>query len=426
MKVAKIILAVILATTMVFTLCACGPSGSTADDTITLTVWEDETNIDMLEQLAENFIAEYTKSYPAAPKLKIEFLAQTEGSAVEALVQDAKTGNGADVVAVTHDSIAAGVVSGVIDPVIYEDTLRAVHTEEAVNAFTLDGTVYGYPITAESITLIYDKTQVQDPSVLTSFESIMEAGLKIGMKINNDAYYTASLLSDSSIFVNEQGEFDKNSLDLATEQSIANIVKFYTTYGNQQFLTSGGCVTNIEPDNAVGLIQNKSICGIVTSPFMYSTIVNALGAENVGVVSMPTINGVANPFSGYKGYVVNSYSENPHLAHALAEYLTNESSQEWRFFNKQYLPTIQGAFSGEDVFTNRLEKFDANVQENVNAFRQSLSISRTMPNISALANYWSTMQGVMSNFYQAGQSNTSDSVKSKLEEAVQTILATVG
>ncbi len=425
MKAIKRILGWTCIAASVLGLAGCN-SGTETSDTITLTVWEDESNIDMVQELADDFIAEYRKKYPKAPTLKIEFLAQTEGSAIEGLVQDAETGNGGDVIAVTHDSIAAGITNGVVDAVAYPEEIRALHGEEAVDAFTLDGVIYGYPITAESITLIYDKTQVQDASDLESFESILAAGLRIGMKINNDAYYTAALLTDSRIFVDENGNVSESELELAADQSVKNVLDFYTTYGNAGFLTSGGCITNIEPDNSVSLIQNKTICGIITSPFMYSTIIEALGEENVGVVPMPTLNGSTNPFSGYKGYVVNSYSKNPYLAHALAEYLTNEESQVWRFYEKQYLPTVKSAFTENDVFTERLEKFDEGMQENVNAFRDSLALSRPMPNISALGNYWSTMQSAMSNFYQAGTSNTAESVAAKLNEAKTAILAAIG
>src|SRR5574344_2155181 len=96
----------LFALTAVSLLAACGGSGDASG--ITLTVWEDHSNIATLKARGADFVAEYKRLYPGAPAVTINWVEQAEGSAMEKLVTVASTGNGPDVLAVTHDTIITG------------------------------------------------------------------------------------------------------------------------------------------------------------------------------------------------------------------------------------------------------------------------------------------------------------------------------
>lgn len=378
---------------------------NSADNSITITVWDDETNREVVEELCNDFIAEYNAQYPNGVEIKIEFQSQTEAQAVETLVTVASTGEGPDVVAFTHDTLATAVRSDLFDPTPYAEELKATMSEESIDAVTYEGTIYGYPITAESITVIYDKRQI-NASELTSFDTLLASSKKIGWNVSGDgsSYYMFGLATDSILF-GEDGT-DSTNVDIATEQTVANFTKFINEYT--------GCIESMTPETAVSLINYGTIAGVISSPFLYSQVAAAIGVENTGLALLPSINGVQQrPFSGYKAYAVNRYTEYPTIAHSLALYLTNAESQMYRLYKNQYLPTTTSADIEEYIANNEI----------MQVFQSSLNNSILMPNIDAMANFWAPMTTACTSLWNSRNNGvTLESVKALFEDVTTTIL----
>lgn len=194
-------------------LASCGKTGT---DSITITLWEDESNIEMVEELTKEYITNYKNNYPDAPELTIEIQSQTEKSAIEKMVTVSATGEGPDIASVTHDTIASGVSNKIIAPATYKHSLEERMTDEAMNAVTVDDEVYGYPITAESMTVMYDKTRISAAD-LASMDTLKASGKKLAWTFTGDdgGYYTWGLYTDSVLF----GAYGKtaSSVNIATE-----------------------------------------------------------------------------------------------------------------------------------------------------------------------------------------------------------------
>lgn len=408
MKRWRRVLALCLAAWMCLSVVACkedtGGGSGTGDQVITLTVWEDESNIEMLKTLADEFSSYYTQMYPFAPKVKIEFIPQTEQSAVEKMVTDAPAGNGPDIFAFVHDTLGTAVANGVIAENAYGEVIRATHTEAAVNAFTLDGVVYGFPITAESVTVMYDKSKVTAEE-LSSLENLKASGKKIAWSFsadNGDGYYPFGLMSDVNLF-GADGT-DATSLNLATDKAVKNLAAVVRDYKD--------VIVDAEPNTGFSLLKNGDVVGVVTSPYLWSSMQNDLG-DNAAVAVLPTLNGEAQrPFSGYKGYGVSKYSKNPSVAQEFCNFLVNEENQYYRFVKKGYLPTIEGS-----------ERLDQAVADSATAavFQASLDNSVTMPNILKMGSYWAPMQDAMTEIWNLTEA-TEDAVRQSLQKATTTIL----
>ena len=410
MRHLKIIFSVIFSILLAFSVIGCNKTNSNSQ-VITLKVWEDENNIDMLIPLADEFIADYAQKYPKAPTLKIVFEAQAEGSAVENINLYGEAGTAADIFAFIHDSLGVAVESGDIAKDMFPLELKATHEEKAISAFTINDQVYGYPITAESITIMYDKTKVTSEQ-LSSFENLKSAGKKLAWKTTSDAYYTFAFLTDVNLF--GQNGNDKKQLNFNTPNAIDNLYNFVIQYK--------ASIADIQSEEAISLLQSGEVAGIVSSPFLWATVKQTLG-DNAAVAVLPTINGnTLTPFSGYKGYGVSSYTKYPHLAHAFASYLTNAENQYYRFVKKQLLPTVIDTSRIDEALNNDTQgKYLAAI-----AMKQSLENSVTMPNILAMGNYWAPMQDSLTAIWNmSGENLTKAKVAEQLQNATQTIKAQI-
>ncbi|MFA6624196.1 MAG: extracellular solute-binding protein [Bacilli bacterium] len=382
---------------------SCG--NNTSSEGITLTIWEDESNAEMIETMATEFIGNYKQTYKLADKITVKVVDQSEKSAVEKMSTVSPTGNGPDIASITHDTIPSAVKAGLIDEVYNKADIIDRDTEEAVNAVTYGGKVYGYPITAESMTLMYDKRQLTSSEVV-SFDSLKTSGKKIAWDFQVDgAYYCYALNTDSVLF-GDDGK-DKTKVDIGTEASCANWSTFISSYTDT--------VSSMTPETSISQLSNKTIAGVISSPFLYSSVVDAIGAENVGLAVLPSLNGVSlRPFSGYKCYAVSKYSKYPALAQSLANYLTSDDSQAVRLNEKSYLPCVKEYTSDmNDIVSN-------DKTGNLQVFKDSLDNSITMPNIEEMSNFWKPMNAAISELWALkGTAVSTEAVKTKFDAVTE-------
>jgi len=385
-------------------LVACG-GGTSSETKVTLTLWEDDTNIEMLGVIAEEFSAWYAAEYPLAPRVEINFIPESEGKSISNLILDGPSGNGPDIVAFVHDTLGTAVNNGLLSEVPYTSQIKEENSPESVAAFTYDETLYAYPYVAESITVMYDKTQLT-PTDLGSFDTLLASGKKIALTMSGDGsgYYGFGVLNDTVLFGNDGTE--ANNLDLATDGAVHNLYSLCHTYSS--------VITDTDPDTALALMGTGEVAGIVTSPYLWDSVKENLGSS-AGLATLPLINGQSQrPFSGFKGYGVSKYSKNPTIAHLFAKYLTSEDTQYYRYFQKGYLPTYVGSSRIDDAIA---------ADEEASVFKASLATSLPMPNILAMADYWSPMQDAMTEIWTAKDTITEAQVRTILETATSTILS---
>lgn len=391
----------------VMTLTGCNPGSTGGSGSVELLVWEDASNIPTLETIADYFLADYRQNYPLAPEVTIRFEARNEAAAVSDLLTIGESGNGPDIAAITSDTLSTAVQSKLVAPVAYDEEIKNCFDPETVANVTIAGTVYAYPITSESQTIMYDKRAVSDPSIFDSFDSLLASGEKVAWDINGDdcAYYMFGFMNDSVLF-GDNGN-DPDQLDLATPQSIQNLTDVYTKYFSVFEATS--------PEVAGALLAAGEVAGLVSSPFMYKTLADSFGEENVGLHKLPTINGQdMRPFSGYKEYVVSSYSDQPALAQMFANYIVSAENQITRMLELNYLPT---RYDGE------VEDF---MENGANAdilavYQGSYELSKPMPTITKMGYYWTPMINFCKDLYRNASNVNAAYVESGLKEVEATI-----
>ena len=287
--------------------------------TYSLTIWEDKSNLPHVQELCSNFVKDLKLKYKNAPTINFKFVEQTEKSAIEKMRSGvAESGNGPDIVAVTHDTIVNGY-GDVINEITYPIDVREICTEQAVLSVSVGNKhdkLGAYPITADSQVFFYDKRRVNDSQV-GDFSTLLTGQNKIGLQLTgaNGAYYSWCLYSDSVLFGTTG--MDKSDVQLGTAQTVINVTSFY-----RDFLSH---VDDNSPEYTVNYFDtNPNFVGLVSTPFILSTLRNKIPEEYIGVAPIPKLNGVTlRPFSGYKAYAVSRYSTEPILANALCKYLSD-------------------------------------------------------------------------------------------------------
>jgi arabinogalactan oligomer/maltooligosaccharide transport system substrate-binding protein len=253
------------------------------------------------------------------------------------------------------------------------------------------------------MTLMYDKRQLSATDVV-SFESLKTSGKKIAWDMQTDGAYYAYALNTDSVLFGADGK-DNKTVDIGTTQSCANWASFITDYASS-------CVSSMTPETSISQLSNKTVAGVISSPFLYASVIDAIGSDNVGLAVIPSLGGVTlRPFSGYKCYAVSKYSENPTLAQAFAEFLTSDDAQAVRLNKKSYLPCVK-------EYTSDMKDIVANdTTGNLTVFKNSLDNSITMPNIEEMSNFWKPMNAAVSALWDLkGTTVTSADVKTKFDE----------
>lgn len=387
----------LLFTTLLASLLIGCNSGSNKNEKVTITIWEDETNIAVLETLLEEFSSDYVSKYPSAQKIDFKIIPHTEGSAISDMQLDGPSGNGADIFAFVHNTLGTAVQWNLIAENPFAETLALHHSDEAIQAFSNNKVMYGYPINSESLTVMYDKSKV-DIETLSSMENLKVANKKIAWDVTtkSGAYYTFGLMNDANLF-GSSGQ-DATSLNLATTNTINNYYSLVKDYKNN--------IANADPDTGLSLLTRGDVVGFISSPYLWSSLKQNIG-NNAAITVLPSINEQAQrPFSGYKGYGVSTFSKQPALSHMFANFLISEDAQYYRYRQLGYLPTINDSSRiNESVEGNEISL----------VYKTSLSNSITMPNIAKMGDFWAPMQDAVSQIWNLSSPTT---------EAITTILTT--
>ncbi|MGN6241322.1 MAG: sugar ABC transporter substrate-binding protein [Cellulosimicrobium cellulans] len=309
----SILLAAALTTTLALAACSSGDSGddSTTEpeetsSTGSLTVWVDETRIDVFKELAAQFKEE--------KGVDVKLVQKASGDIREEFVQQVPTGKGPDVVIGAHDWTGEFVTNGVVQPVELGDK-AAEFSDVSVSAFTYDGAVYGVPYAVENIALVrnnqlasetpatFDELVAQNATTGAQYPIIIQQGDE------GDAYHLYPLQTSfgAPVFVqNEDGSYS-TELGLGGEQGTA-FANYLAKLGAEKVLDPA-----IDGEKAKQAFLDGQSPYIVTGPW-YATEFTDAGMD-ISVLPVPSAGGEpAMPFVGVQGAFISAKTQNAVLA----------------------------------------------------------------------------------------------------------------
>ncbi len=321
---------------------------STGDSTVKLTVWASEEDQEFTQTLINGFKAEYPDV-----KFDITLEACSESTAKDTVLTDISAA--ADVFAFADDQInelvRAGALLEVTDSYTYD--VREENLGGSVEAATVDGKLYAYPMTADNGYFLYYDSNVYSESDVASLDAMMAAasasGTQIGMCVS-DAWYLYSFFKGAGLELGLNDDGVTNTCNWNTGDGTAVAQAIID-------LCTSGTFVNAGDDAGIMTGVNDGKYSAVVSGMWNAQAIEAAYGDGYAATRLPTftMNGSQvqmSSFSGYKLIGVNATSAQAGWATLLAEYLTNETSQIARFEARGLGPSNIVAAGSDAVQSN--------------------------------------------------------------------------
>lgn len=314
---------------------------------VTLTVWAEESNHEMLAQMIENF----KQKYAGQADFEINLAVQGDDTLKDVMLGDIHSA--ADVFSFPDDQLTSLVAAGALVPVPNADEVSSANLEESVEAASCNGILYAYPMTADNgYFMYYDKNYFTDEDVKTldGMLAVAEAaGKQISMEFTS-GWYLYSFFGQTGLEfgLNEDGVTNYCNWN-STEGSIKGTDIVQALY---QITSSPAFISEGNDDFIAGVKEGRVIAGI-SGVWNAMEIKDAWGAD-YGAVKLPTYTCAGqqvqmSSFTGYKMMGVNYYSEHKEWACKLAGWLTNEENQTIRFQQRNQGPSNINAAASDEV-----------------------------------------------------------------------------
>ena len=294
---------------------------------VTLTMWGAEEDQDLLREISDKFIEKYGNY---GGKITINLGTQSESTAKDTVLTDPTAA--ADVYAFADDQLNELVKAGALQEVqLNADDIKSRNTPASVDAATVDGKLYAYPLTADNgYFMFYDSsfyTEEDVKSLDTMLEKAAAAGKKVSMDLANGWYlYSFYAGAGLELGLNEDGVTNFCNWNEApgadVTQAIIDIAK------NPGFVS-------LKDESFTGELKAGNLVAGVNGTWRANDAAEVWG-DNYAACKLPTytLNGEQvqmASFSGFKLIGVNRHSKNVGWAMMLADYVTNEENETLRF-----------------------------------------------------------------------------------------------
>jgi len=314
--------------------------------TVALEVWASEEDQAFTQTLIDGFKEEYSDV-----DFDITLGAVSESTAKDTVLADVSAA--ADVFAFADDQLNELVAAGALQAVnaSYTFDVASENNAGSVNAATMDGTLYAYPMTADNGYFLYYNSSVH--SDVSSFDAMVAdaqaAGTKIAMELGNGWYL--------------YGFFKGAGLEATLADNGTDTVCTWNADGGVDvaqaildLINTGVFVNSASDADTITGVQDGTYSAVINGTWNAQSFEEAWG-DDYAASKLPTFTCAGEQvqmasFAGYKLVGVNAYSENVAWAMILAEYLTDEDAQIARFETRALGPSNIAAASSDAVQTN--------------------------------------------------------------------------
>lgn len=308
---------------------------------VTLTMWGAEEDQDLLREISDKFIEKYGNY---GGKITINLGSQSESTAKDTVLTDPTAA--ADVYAFADDQLNELVKAGALQEVqLNADDVKSRNTPASVDAATVDGKLYAYPLTADNgYFMFYDKsffTEDDVKSLDTMMEKAAAAGKKVSMDVANGWYlYSFYAGAGLNLSLADDGVNTVCNWNEApgadVTQAVIDICK------NPGFIA-------LKDEEFTGKLKDGTLVAGVNGTWRANDADEVWG-DNYAACKLPTytLNGEQvqmASFSGYKLIGVNPHSANVGAAMLLADFVTNEENEELRFKERAQGPSNTNALA---------------------------------------------------------------------------------
>ncbi|MDD7698504.1 MAG: maltose ABC transporter substrate-binding protein [Spirochaetia bacterium] len=394
----KTLIPVMFALIPALLLSSCG--GKKETKAVNLKVWESDKGPDKFIQEAG---AAYTK---ANPNVTVEYVHVELGDAAGQIALDGPAGVGPDLFAAPHDKLGELVNSGHVAPTVNPDKVKKQVLGACGQALTYEGKMYGYPVSAETYALFYNKDLIAEKDVPKTWEDLEKWTKEFNaanpgkygfiMDVGN-SYYTILFTTSSGNRLFGPSGTDTTSTNINSDASIKGM-EFFQSLRSTLDVPAADVTTSM----ADAAFSSGKAAMHITGPWNIKPFVDA--GINFGVAALPALPGDTKPcasFSGTRAMFVSAYSENVEEASKFAEFLLTDEMQQLRFALTGAMPSIN-------------TKVDSPY---IPGFLEQLDYAFPMPSIPQMGSFWEAMGNASKNIWDGAD------VKKELDAANKSILA---
>lgn len=356
-------------------------------------------DVDFAKAAAENF----QKKYGVQVTVEKGGLYDAQKAAIEG-----PSGKGPDVFVIPHDKMIETVSQGLLLEI--NDSIAEQLNEEinstAMKTVTIDGKVYGVPLSIQTYVLFYNKKLVSKP--ITTFEELAEQAKTFNDPKNNkfiflfDANtgspeYTLISTYGYKVFGEDGTDEEHPGFDTPEFKKGLEVLQKYHEIvpidpgdlGNTDFLNTQ-------------FIEGKTEY-ILSGPWDVKTFKEA--GVDLGATTLPTYDGHQERSFGFvQNAVVSAYTKYPNAAQLFAQYLASQESAEL-LYSKAYGITARKDYKEVEGLSN-----DEILQVIASAFDDSIP----MPSAKKISYFWTIMGDIGPSVFKGDM--TADEAVAKAQE----------
>jgi maltose/maltodextrin transport system substrate-binding protein len=340
-----------------------------------LLIWMDSVRAQGLEPIAKKFEKD----------LGIKVKIVTPQNITTDFPISAQVGKGPDIVIWAHDKVGEWADGGLLAPVTVSKEFESKFFAKGWEAVRHNHLLWGYPLSMETVTLIYNKRLLAGPpptelSQLVSINSTMEKkhpGVTTILWDYDNPYYSWGVLASTGgyIFGKKDEDYDVRNVGVATPGAVrglsqiialvrAGILPQYVTYSTLEAMMAQG-----------------KVAMIISGPWAWANLI-ASGVD-FGIAPMPGIDREpAHPLVGVSVAYINRSSPNTDLISYFIEryLLTDEGLSAMNHAKSIGVPALISLYrrwSKEDPFIRQLNA--------------AIDLGQVMPNIPEMGLFFSSV-----------------------------------
>lgn len=378
------------------------PAAKESDDgKTTITVWESLSGPD-------EFIKQAGEAYSRLhPDVKIKFVNVELGDAVNQVALDAPAGVGPDLFAAPHDKLGELYNMGLVFAVDNPEEIKNSVLESCSKAVTYKGTMYGYPVSAETYALFYNKDYISESEIPSTWEELIKWSRNFNSKnpgkygFMMDAahgYYTIMFVSKNGNRLFGPEGTDSEHTYLNTQDAVEGMTFLQSMRKDildvpAVDLSSASCSDSF---------RAGKVAMYITGLWDVKNFEDA--GLNFGVAPVPSLPGENTPsatFSGTRAMYVSAFSNHEKIAADFAKFLISPEMQKLRFELTGALPSIEVKVESPYIA----------------GFLKQLDYSFPMPSIDRMSAFWASMDSASKNIWDGAD------VKSELDACDRTIMS---
>nr|WP_315464760.1 maltose/maltodextrin ABC transporter substrate-binding protein MalE [uncultured Rhodoferax sp.] len=329
--------------------------------------------------------------------------------AIAKFEQAAAAGKGPDIWIWAHDRAGSWATSGLISPVTPSKKTTEAIDPLAWSAWTMGGKVWGYPLSIESVALLYNKSLVPTPP--GTWEEVIELDKKLNagskraiMWPMTEVYYSYGLFSAGGGYAfkrNPDGSYNAKDTGMNNPGSVRGMETL------MKLINAGVMPKTASYAEAEAGMNEGRVAMMINGPWSWNNLKKS--KIDFGVAPFPKVDGKqGGPFVGVVGAMLSSSTPNRELANEFLEgYLLSMESLK-----------AMNAHVPLGVPANKALYNELKSDPRIAGAMAAAQSGTPMPNIAEMTRFWTATSAALQNITQGRES-----VNSGLNRAARRITA---